>query len=196
MHYTLIVAVRDSEDLDYLMEPFGQEFRVAPHWGEPIRKKEVEDFCRYYKVNEKDFESAYKEHGEDWNGKCWKKDSKGVWREWITWNENAQWDWYEIGGRWPGKFELKEGVEGGGDVHFSWGWNPEDREKFLRENPRAVDMARKGDIANLESVTACSVLIDGEWIDVEADEEGNVPAWEYLKDLEDDVLLVSVDYHM
>ena len=52
-------------------------------------------------------------------------------------------------------------------------------------------------MANLEDLTSFSLLIDGEWIDVE-DEQGeyNLKVYEYLKDMPDDVELVCIDYHM
>ena len=144
--------------------------------------------------------NGYREHGDDWNGKTWRKTTRGVWKEWITWNENARWDWWEIGGRWPGRLRLKEPNEDGlSRIHFSWGWEPEQRQKFLDEHKDFADYAKKGNVANLEELTSYSLLIDGEWIDlgdIVGDDEESLRVYPYLKDLPDDVELVCIDYHM
>ena len=194
MHFTLIVVARDSEDVDDLMAPFGSEFDITPHWGKIVTEDEKKNFCNYYKVELKDFDEAYKNHGEEWNSNIWRKDRKGVWKIWITWNEYAQWDWYEIGGRWPGRLLLKTNVDSTPNVSFSWGWPKEEQDKFLKEHPRCTDIARKGDIANLKKLTSYSLLIDGEWINVE-EEDPDCLVYNYLKELPDDVTLVCIDYH-
>ncbi len=75
----------------------------------------------YYRKEKKSrhrtFESCYKKYGEDWNGNRWRKGEDGVWREYSTYNPNAKWDWYVLGGRWSGCFirlkaDATSGVEG------------------------------------------------------------------------------------
>lgn len=190
MHFTLIIAVPEGMDYERMMERYYQDLEVPGRWGCEISDDEKQGMLEWYK--ETDFEECYKNHGYDWNGGAWRKNSKGVWTEWITWNEEARWDWYEVGGRWPGRLELKADAETEPNVSFSWGWR-EDKDamdKFLEEHPRNADIAKKGEVANLETLTSYSLLIDGEWIDVDG------PVYEYLKDLDDDVELVCIDYHM
>lgn len=195
MHYTLIVVVRDSEDVDDLMAPYGSEYSVVPHWGKPVSKDEKEEFCLYYKVELKDFDKTYEEYGEDWNGNIWRKDRNGVWKYWITWNDYTTWDWYEVGGRWPGRLQLKKNAKSTPEVSFSWGWSQEEQDKFLKEHPRCTDIARKGDVANLKKLTSYSLLIDREWIDVEDETNPDCLVYDHLKDLPNDVTLVCIDYH-
>ena len=198
MHYTLIVAVPEWANVEDLMAPFDENLEVPGHWSDYVSESEKEKFCNYYKEDVENFEDAYKRHGNDWNGNRWKKNSLGAWREWSTWNENAQWDWYEVGGRWPGRLTLKEGSESEPGVSFSWGWSEDEKKKFLAENPRCADRAKKKDVANLEELSSWALLIDGEWIDVGdwKDDDKDLKVYDYLKDLDDEIVLVCIDYHM
>lgn len=62
-------------------------------------------------------------------------------------NPGAQWDWYEVGGRWAGRLLLKPDVQTAGRPrpNFSHGWSENDKAEALR-NPRRVDSALKGEI--------------------------------------------------
>ena len=77
-----VVLVIGGGDLDDRMAPFNEQ----PSKGDPYVELEfVED-----------------EYGQEkFEGKC------GYWH-----NPNAKWDWYEVGGRWTGYFELKKGKQG------------------------------------------------------------------------------------
>ena len=54
---------------------------------------------------------------------------------WSTYNPNSKWDWYSIGGRFPGKLKAKDGKHGEGSAFHS---NPRVNGEF--------DSARVGDI--------------------------------------------------
>jgi hypothetical protein len=63
----------------------------------------------------------------------------------TTYNPQAKWDWYQVGGRWAGFFLLKEGEEGElGEL--SWTFDPEFNDGELPNFDRRADQARKGQI--------------------------------------------------
>jgi hypothetical protein len=91
---------------------------------------EVEDYDKEYMLKHfakkgeefKDFDECYAMHGHDWNYNRYEKGSDGKWYEYSTYNPNAEWDWYQVGGRWAGRIKVKEGV-GFTKPGFSWGWS-------------------------------------------------------------------------
>ena len=107
-----------------------------------------------------------------------------------------KWDWYEVGGRFAGRLVLKEGVKPMQPVHFSWGWEAADKMKVLDARPYRADVARLEDIANLDELTALSVLKDGEWYDIEGEDFNGTPVKPFLEGMPGDTLITVVDYHM
>lgn len=200
MHMTLIVTKRPGQRLDDIMNPFWQDLEVAPTWGELVSDEEKQRFLKHYREKYKcrlGFDKMYAKYGEDWNFNTWKKDSRGRWREWEKYNRNMKWDWYEVGGRWPGRLQLKKNAKTKPAVHFSWGWKEEEKEHFVLSHARCADRALKGEVANLKELTSYSLLIDGEWIDLGDTNDGeDSRVYDYLKDVEDNVELVCIDYHM
>ena len=87
---------------------------------------------------------------KEWHGFTYKK---GVGYGYYH-NPNAKWDWYEIGGRWTGYFELKEGKSG-----------VVGRPRLMTEPAKKgfVDQAKKGDIKNIK--TPFAVIKNGEWFE-------------------------------
>ena len=196
MHSLLIVV--GNGDLEEMMEPFWQDLEVEEYCTGEVDESAKQRILRFYAGRGETFNSfddCYKEHGDDWNGGTYRKDSDGVWREYRTSNPNMEWDWYEVGGRFAGRLELKEGAELRQPVNFSWGWSAEDKEKVLNAVPRRADIARLEDIANLDELTAISLLKDGEWMDISSYFEGGLVA-PYLEGLPGDTLITVVDYHM
>lgn len=59
-------------------------------------------------------------------------------------NNQAKWDWYQIGGRYAGQIMVKPGVEIE-DPNFSWGWEEEDRKEVM-DKGSATDQAYVKDI--------------------------------------------------
>jgi hypothetical protein len=49
---------------------------------------------------------------KSWNGHEGKIDRKGIYYM-STHNKGSKWDWYEVGGRWRGKIEVKAGAKSG-----------------------------------------------------------------------------------
>lgn len=122
-----------------------------------------------------------------------------------TYNPKSKWDWFQLGGRWAGALELKDGVKAP-KPNFSWGWKEDEKTEVL--NKRQADVARKKDIANLDTLTTFAVLKDGNWyergemgwwgmVSNEKDEkEWDLKVRELLHDLPEDTLLSVYDCHI
>jgi len=201
MHYTLIVI--GNGDLEEMMEPFYQDKVVEEYCMGDVPEMDKQRFLEYYNEHTpgyhfsmEQFDELYKAKGEDWNRNQWRKDSDGIWRQYSTSNPNMRWDWYEVGGRWPGRLQLKEGAEAISGLNFSWGWEAHQRDKFQREHPDRCDIARKGDIANLDTLTSWAVLKDGEWYEPEGLDDSGMSVAPFLSDVDDDTIITCIDYHM
>lgn len=120
----------------------------------------------------------------------------------TTYNPQSKWDWYSLGGRWKGSFELKPGREG---ITGTPG-------AFNNEAPsdRHVDMAIKGDIdwAKMADWSTFAVLKNGKWyekgnmgwfgivVDAKNDDQWQEEFQSLLADLPDDTLLSVYDVHI
>lgn len=202
MHCLLIVI--GNGDLEETMAPYSQELKVPEYCNGEVTKYEKEQMLSYYNAKRlkqgkrpyRSFGSLYKAHGQDWNGGCWRKDADGVWREYSTDNPNMKWDWYEVGGRFAGQLVLKEGVKRIAPPSFSWGWDTESRQKVTNATPQRADIARLEDIANLDELTAISLLMNGIWAELDEKDFFGAPVKPYLEGLPGDTLVTIVDYHM
>lgn len=198
--HSLLIVVGDGE-LGELMEPF-YEGREVPEYNEGlVPESEKENFLDYYNEHTPgyhfsmaDFEDLYKAKGEEWNDNAWRKGEDGEWYSWSSYNPDSKWDWYEVGGRWAGSLQLKEGVEPLAPLHFSYGWSDAEKKEVEDMNPRKVDMAYLKDIANLDDLLVGDILIDGEWTEIGSWEFGAVKP--YLEGLPGDTLIRCVDYHI
>ena len=203
MHSLLIIAETEGRSISELMEPYWQDLEVEEYCEGEVPEMDKQRFLDYY--NEKikgfhfsmeQFDELYKEYGEAWNFNRWRKDDDGVWRIYSTANPDMKWDWYEVGGRWAGWLQLKEGVERMHPLNFSWGWSEDVKKKVLEERPLRADIARLGDINNLDILKAGAVMVDGEWTDIEENYIEFTKVKEHFKDLPEDTIIVCVDYHM
>lgn len=195
--HCLLVVVGDG-NLEEMMHPYWQEREVEEYCLGEVSEYDKRRMMQYYTnqdgVKYRSFASCYQKHGKDWNDGQYRKDKDGVWREYSRSNPEMKWDWYQVGGRWAGRIELKEGAEPIRPVEFSWGWSAEDQNKVLNAVPKRADMARIKDIANLDDLIAGAILKDGVWEDLTDWEY--VPIKPYLEGLPDDTLITFVDYHM
>ncbi len=161
-----------------------------------------------------DIDSLVKEKGEDWSGHQYEKDLDG-WFYWSTYNPKSEWDWYQIGGRWSGFFELKEGAKSLNETEFSWTVGAAERNEINSSNK--ADSAYRKDIVDFENIFPYFVVIDGEWIskyEFEKKnsyvEENNRSHWDYDKAdqewhefltnnvfprIKDDDIVTAVDCH-
>ena len=69
----------------------------------------VEYFKQGYPKFWRSFWRTYRKFGEDWNGNSWRKEKKGVWAVYSSYNPNSKWDWYSVGGRWRNSIKTKSG---------------------------------------------------------------------------------------
>lgn len=183
MHSLLIIAHREDESIRDLMEPYWLDLEVEEYCVGEVDESERQRFLDYYNEHTPgyhfsmgQFDELYKAKGEDWNFNRWRKDEDGVWREYSTSNPDMRWDWYEIGGRWAGWLQLKEGAK--------------------RMSPLRANEAYLGDINNLDILKAGAVMVNGEWVDIERNYIEFTEVKEYLKGLPDDTVITCVDYHM
>lgn len=122
------------EDGTYVF-PWNERFRVPGTFGTGGNTHKVPDNLKEEDVPLNQFYKDFDSFCEAWHGI--KKNEEG--RYGYLDNPNAKWDWYQIGGRWAGKFILKPGAQGNlGEMSLL----------SNREVPPAnrVSQARKGDI--------------------------------------------------
>lgn len=202
MHSLLIIAHRADESISDLMEPYWQDLEVEEYCVGEVDESDRQRFLDYYNEHTpgyhfsmEQFDELYKAKGDDWNGNCWRKDDDGVWREYSTRNPEMKWYWYEVGGRWAGWLQLKEGVERMQPLNFSLEWSDELKQKVLEDVPLRADMAHLGEINNLDKLVAGAVMVNGEWTDIE-DGIQFTEVKKYFEGLPDDTVIVCIDFHM
>ena len=81
--------------------------------------------------------ATFEEYAEDWCGDEERDEKEGRFGYWE--NENAKWDWYQVGGRWTGFFLLKKDAKHPAAVGSPGLMTPPAESGW-------VDSARKGDI--------------------------------------------------
>lgn len=201
MHNLLIIAETEGRSIRDLMEPYWQDLEVEEYCEGEVSEMDKQRFLDYYNghtpgyhFSMEQFDELYGMKGDDWNGNRWRKDDDGVWREYSTLNPEMKWDWYEVGGRWAGWLQLKEGVERMQPLNFSWGWSDELKQKVLEDVPLRADMAHLGEINNLDKLVAGAVMVNGEWTDIE-DGIQFTEVKKYFEGLPDDTVIVCIDYH-
>lgn len=111
-HFTVLVI---GGDVERQLAPYDENMETAPRITGDVTEEEKKRFFDHY-TNEEGFEGTfeecYKEHGDGWNCGEWRKNSKGIWQEWSSYNPDSKWDWYQVGGRWRGFFKVKKGAKG------------------------------------------------------------------------------------
>lgn len=111
MHFKVAVFSRKDQSFADLLAPFQEntgycpeEFLEFEDMTDIIISEYVEEGSdireRYSSIEE----FAYQDYG------CRKDDKTG--RFGFYQNPNGKWDWYQLGGRWPGELILKKGTEG------------------------------------------------------------------------------------
>lgn len=98
-HFVGLVVANDEEEMEKLLAPYDEQKPGVPQFeylSEGKDYNEVERMCEHYKTKKL---SELVEHMEDWNG-CPGEIRDGRLGYYSTYNENSQWDWYVVGGRW------------------------------------------------------------------------------------------------
>jgi hypothetical protein len=109
-HFVIVVV---GEDVDGQLEPYSEQDYDEQYATFEDCTAEVEQDWKQYPLDllaEGGSDVEYKtieEYAEGYHG--YKKNEEGSYG--YTHNPNAQWDWYEVGGRWDGFFTSKESGE-------------------------------------------------------------------------------------
>lgn len=139
-HFTVMVIGFNAEEQ---LARFDENLAVPEYCLCEVSEEKKSKMLDYYNKeqcgNYKSFEACYEAHGDDWNSNSYRKDEDGIWREYTTYNPDAKWDWYQLGGRWSGSFRLKPGKEG------------VTGESGVFDNETGIDQAFKKDI-DFESI--------------------------------------------
>lgn len=114
-----------------LLDPYSENLEVEPYMA--MTKEEALAEIALYEEKYPEYKTMTDEEKmEDWFGyRIFDEDGNPM----STYNPNSKWDWYSIGGRFPGKLKAKDGVHGQGSA--------------FQNNPRVngeFDSARVGDI--------------------------------------------------
>lgn len=193
MHFLVMVI---GENIEEQMDPYYQDLEVDEYLVGDMSETDKERMMDYYKSKGFEFvtfDECYEENGYDWDGGRCRKDEDGVWREYSTYNQDAEWDWYEIGGRWAGRIVLKEGAEYKAP-NFSWGWSKEDKKKVLKE--RRVDTALLKEIENTDCLSAYVILKDGVWHYMGDEDAKSEETKKLMADVTPETRITFVDCHM
>lgn len=148
-HFTVLVVVRDAESpehaeaqLDDLLEPFNENLEVAPFvsWVDSTDRavalfRENPDLCDGEQGPSMPFDAIGEGNLEAWIE--WQRQAVGGYHAsdanvgvydaesnrfgyMSTFNTDAQWDWWALGGRWHGFFQVKPGVRVGAEPVPEW----------------------------------------------------------------------------
>lgn len=169
-HFTVLVALRESDDLESIFAPYyeGRE-DITPY--KQHEGKTVEDWPLNHIVSLRDPDSeGYDPEAPDpsdlqavaaYLNSKWDEgydvDDEGLFT-WSTYNPDSKWDWYQVGGRWAGKFSIKSDAS---PIDFSmgelsWGWDvgaddPRFANKADVAKKRAIDFEAMRDVARKEA---------------------------------------------
>lgn len=156
-------------------------------------------------------EECYEEYVKDYrdfvdNGASWCKiDEHG--NLWKTTNENAKWDWYQMGGRYRGLLKLRE-PDDDAPLYDGWQYDGNSSEYIRLKNEGYCDQAYAKDVVNLDKISVFAIVKDGEWYErgsmgwwaqvsnEKADEVWKDEVKELLKGISGETLLTVMDCHI
>lgn len=180
-----------KEHADYIENEFPKHL----NWTD---EQMYEDAVKYYRMDIDEGSKNIEIH-----------DDGSVWR---TYNNDAKWDWYQMGGRYAGRLQLKD-ISMDAPLFYPE-FAPEfySREginyfKKLKAEGRC-DQAYVRDISNIEELTAFAVVKDGKWYErgkmgwfAVVSDEKDKDAWgrevkQLLVSLSPDTLLTVYDCHI
>lgn len=131
-HFAVAVFTKpNGKTLEELLAPYDEELEVEPYMA--ITKEEALARIAEYEDKHPEYKNMTDEEKmRDWFGyKYFDEDGNPM----TTYNPDSKWDWYSIGGRFPGRLKAKEGNHGDGSA--------------FRNNPMVdgeFDSARIGDV--------------------------------------------------
>jgi hypothetical protein len=105
MHYCTYVIIGPRGDVERLisatMAPFDESLEVE-RYKVYLDKNDIACMAKFYKLSENDL-SALIEKMPDWRGAEGGVDEGGLF-SWLSANPEGKLDWFDIGGRWNGRF--------------------------------------------------------------------------------------------
>ena len=122
-----------KEHADYIENEFPKHL----NWTD---EQMYEDAVKYYRMDMDDGSENIEIHEDG-----------SVWR---TYNNDAKWDWYQVGGRYAGRLQLKD-ISKDAPLFINYF-------KKLKAEGRC-DQARIKDISNIEEIKVFAVVKDGKW---------------------------------
>ncbi len=177
----------NEKHIEYLEKTFPQMLEWT---DEQCYQEEIKDYLEYI---------------EDGATGC-EVDSDGS--LWKTSNENAKWDWYQMGGRYRGRLLLKQ-PDNNHPLYDGWQFADVDKGEYERMRKEGrCDQALVGEISNLDELLVFAVVKGGEWFErgemgwfAAVSNEKDKDVWEsevreLLKGLSDDTLLTVMDCHI
>lgn len=207
-HMTVTVAIPGNvaqSDLRAALEaalaPYDETLEVAPYVRYPKAEVDAdEQFQKWWKkVNAAAGTSLpYAKAAVEWYGGEVDKDGNVL----STYNPKSQWDWWVVGGRWAGSWELSGGAERAVESEHG-AFTPDEI-----DDRRRTDSARKSQIAGEVTPSFAYLDVDGEWhergrmgwwaivSDEKAESEWDAEFRAWLDGLPDDTWLVNVDCHI
>lgn len=172
----------NESHLKYISEEFPKELE----W--------TDEQC--YEAGIKDYRD-YVEEGEKW---CEVHEDGSLWK---TTNDNAKWDWYQMGGRYRGHLKLK--VPRKAPLYDGWEFeNDNDYDRLKKEG--YCDQAFSHEVENLDEFVPFAIVKDGEWhqrgecgwwgIVTDENDNWDEEAKNLKKDLPYGTLLTVIDCHI
>ena len=197
-----------GDDPEAQLAPFSETLEVDEYCVEKVSDHDKQRMLDYYNELRQhpytSFDKCYADNGEDWDGNRCRKNEAGEWCEYSTYNPEAKWDWYLLGGRWSGQILIiKKGATTGIVGEPAW-----------CSKTRGIDAARKKDIdfeamyRKEEAWAPYAVVKDGKWYargrmgwwgvshDNMSDEEWVAKVQELIESLPDDALVSIYDCHI
>ena len=106
MHFCTYVIIDSKGDIEtqvaLALTPFDDDLEVE-YYKTYLEEAEIERMAGCYGISAKDLPSLA-EKMVDWRGSDGGHDEIGLFA-WRSDNPEGHWDWYEIGGRWNGRFK-------------------------------------------------------------------------------------------
>ena len=177
-HYTgmIVLPAAPTKDtlestLTDLLAPYSEEIEVEEYkdyieqgdrWPRDFAAKEAG-------IDPTDDQSVAQFMAERYPTDKYGADEKGLYR-WSTYNPKSKWDWWAIGGRWKGYFQVRSGATS--FLGHSGAFGNE------AAGPHPADVVRKGDI-DIDAMIAAAAKARGEGWDKAQEMESEMRAFIY-----------------
>jgi hypothetical protein len=99
-HFSVMVIGKNPE---MQLEKFAEDIQIEEYCKGEVSESNKKEMLEYYNSegnNFNSFDQCYQQFGKDWNDNNYRKDENGIWQSYSTYNLDAKWDWFTLGGRW------------------------------------------------------------------------------------------------